>query len=166
LGDGPATYRWFANPDVTTYLPLAGKRALPLDDINAYLTRVEKADRPDCALTIDLIGQGPIGCGGFRNFDAEAAELSLVLGEPSLWGQGLGTEAMELLLAFAFGPLALKRVWLVVRADNVRAVKLFSRMGMAVVETLIGADLVDGTPRQKLRMEVAAPPIGIGVGGP
>ncbi|HTM03716.1 MAG TPA: GNAT family N-acetyltransferase, partial [Vicinamibacterales bacterium] len=147
----------FANPDVTEYLPLAGKSVLPLDDIKAYLARVETTDRPDFAVTIELIGQGPIGCGGFRNFETDAAELSLVLGEPSLWGQGLGTEAMELLLALAFGPLALKRVWLIVRADNVRAVKLFRRMGLVVVETLTGASLVDGTPRDKLRMELAAP---------
>jgi RimJ/RimL family protein N-acetyltransferase len=156
-GDATASYRWFANSDVTAYLPLAGKETLPLEDINAYLARVEKADRPDFALTIELIDGGPIGCGGFRNFDADAAELSLVLGEPSLWGHGLGTEAMQLLLSIAFGPLALKRVWLIVRADNVRAVRLFSRMGMTVVETLTGAALVDGTPRDKLRMELAAP---------
>jgi RimJ/RimL family protein N-acetyltransferase len=74
----------------------------------------------------------------FRNFDADAAELSLVLGEPSSWGQGLGGEALELLLAFAFGPLALKRVWLVVRADNERAVRLFSRTGFVVVERQVG----------------------------
>ena len=64
---------------------------------------------------------------------------------------------MQLLLAFAFKTLDLKRVWLVVRADNERAVKLFSRMGMVVVEKLIGATVVDGTSRDKLRMELAAP---------
>jgi RimJ/RimL family protein N-acetyltransferase len=134
-------------------LPLAGKKALPLEDIQAYLARVETTDRPELAVMIELIGQGLIGCGGFRNFDADAAELSLVLGEPSAWGRGLGTEAMQLLLAFAFGPLALKRVWLVVRADNARAVRLFSRMGMVVVETQAGV-IVDGTPRDKFRMEL------------
>jgi RimJ/RimL family protein N-acetyltransferase len=157
LADASASYRWFANPDVTAYLPLAGKRTLPLDEIEAYLARVEKTDGPELAVTIELIGQGPIGCGGFRNFDADAAELSLVLGEPSAWGQGLGAEAMQILLAFAFGPLALKRVWLIVRADNARAVRLFSRMGMVVVEKQIGAAVVDGTTRDKLRMELAAP---------
>ena len=156
-GDASASYSWFANPRVTEYLPLAGKGTLPLDDIKAFLARVEKADRPELAFTIEIIGQGPIGCGGFRNFDTDAAELSLVFGEPSLWGQGLGTEAMQIMLAFAFGTLGLKRVWLVVRADNERAVRLFSRMGMVVVEKLIGATVVDGTSRDKLRMELAAP---------
>ena len=94
------------------------------------------------------------GDGAFwRPFDADAAELSIVLGEPSSWGQGLGTEAMQLLLAFAFGPLGLHRVWLIVRADNERAVKLFGRMGFVVVERQVGVVVVDDTPRDKLRME-------------
>ena len=157
LEDASASYSWFANPAVTEYLPLAGKAALPIDHIETYLARVEKTDRPEIALTIEMIGEGPIGCGGFRNFDTDAAELRLVLGEPSLWGRGLGTEAMQLMLAFAFRTLGLKRIWLVVRADNERAVRLFTRIGMVVVEKLIGVTVADGTPRDKLRMELAAP---------
>jgi RimJ/RimL family protein N-acetyltransferase len=152
--DAAASYRWFANPKVTTFLPLAGKGHLPLESIEAYLTRVATSDRPDLAVTIERVDRGPIGCGGFRNFDSAAAELSIVLGEPSSWGQGLGTEAMELLLAFAFGPLGLHRVWLIVRADNERAIRLFSRMGFVVAETQVGVVVVDDRPRDKLRMEL------------
>jgi RimJ/RimL family protein N-acetyltransferase len=57
-------------------------------------------------------------------------------------------------MGFAFGPLALRRVWLIVRADNERAVRLFERMGFFVVETLAGVVLVDDTPRDNLRMEL------------
>ena len=75
-------------------IPAAGWQGeLPIESIEAYLTRVATSDRPDLAVTIERLAQGPIGCGGLRNFDADAAELSIVLGEPSLWGQGLGTEA-------------------------------------------------------------------------
>jgi [ribosomal protein S5]-alanine N-acetyltransferase len=100
------------------------------------------------------VGDGPIGCGGFRNFEADAAELSLILGEPSAWGQGLGAEALHLLLTFAFEPLALARVWLVVRADNARAVGLFKKFGFVVVERHRGVVIIDGTPRDKFRMEL------------
>ncbi len=154
LEDAAASYRWFANPTVTTFLPLAGKGHLPIENINAYLARVATSDRPDLAVTIESLDQGPIGCGGFRNFDADGAELSIVLGEPSSWGQGLGTEAMQLLVAFAFGALDLHRVWLIVRADNERAVKLFSRRGFVVVERQLGVVVVDDKPRDKFRMEL------------
>jgi RimJ/RimL family protein N-acetyltransferase len=150
--DAAASYRWFADPTVTAYLPLAGKGALPLEEIQAYLARVATTDRPEVAIGIDLVGDGPIGCGGFRNFEADAAELSLILGEPSAWGQGLGAEALHLLLTFAFEPLALARVWLVVRADNARVVGLFKKFGFVVVERHAGVVISDGTPRDKLRM--------------
>ncbi len=154
LEDAAASYRWFANPAVTEYLPLAGKGELPLEDIQAYLARVATTDRPDLAVGIDIVGQGPVGCGGFRSFEGDSAELSLILGEPSAWGQGLGAEALQLLLTFAFGPLALARVWLVVRADNQRAVRLFERCGFVVLERQVGVAVIDGVPRDKLRMEL------------
>jgi RimJ/RimL family protein N-acetyltransferase len=154
LEDAGASYRWFANPTVTEYLPLAGKGELPLEQIQAYLARVATTDRPDLAVGIDLVGQGPIGCGGFRNFETDAAELSLILGDPSAWGQGLGAEALQLLLSYAFEQLALVRVWLVVRTDNERAVSLFKRFGFVVVERNVGVVVIDGVPRDKFRMEL------------
>jgi RimJ/RimL family protein N-acetyltransferase len=152
--DAAPSYRWFANPTVTEYLPLAGTGTLPLEEIRSYLARVAVTDRPELAVGIDLAGQGPIGCGGFRNFEGDAAELSLILGEPSAWGQGLGTEALRLLLTFAFGELALARVWLVVRTDNERAVSLFKRFRFVIIERSVGAVVIDGVPRDKFRMEL------------
>jgi hypothetical protein len=56
--DAAASYRWFANPTVTAYLPLAGKGRLPLEEIEAYLTRVATTDRPHLAVGIDRVGDG------------------------------------------------------------------------------------------------------------
>lgn len=117
------------------------------------MARVATTDRPEVAIGIDLVGDGPIGCGGSRNFEVDAAELSLILGEPSAWGQGLGAKALHLLLTFAFEQLALARVWLVVRTDNARAVGLFKKFGF-VVERHVGVVIIDGTPRDKFRMEL------------
>lgn len=152
--DAATSYRWFSNPDVTRYLPLAGTAALPLQDIQQYLDQVATTDLPELAVGIDLNTGEPVGCGGFRNFHEGAAELSLILGEPTRWSQGLGAEAMGLLLAFAFGPLQLKGIWLIVRADNARALSLFHRCGFVIVERQIGVVVVEGIPRDKLRMEL------------
>lgn len=57
------------------------------------------------------------------------AELRICLGNPAEWGRGLGTAAMHLVLAWAFGPLALRRVYLRVAVDNRRAVRLYEKCG-------------------------------------
>ena len=152
--DAKTRFWWFSNPTVTRYLPLAGTAVLPMEDIQQHLARVATTDRPELAVGIDLKGEGPVGCGGFRHFEDGAAELSLIFGEPTTWGHGLGSEAMELLLEFAFGPLQLVRVWLIVRADNARAVALFRRFGFVEVERQIAAVAIESTPRDKLRMEL------------
>jgi len=106
-------------------------------------------------VTFETEPQGPIGCGSFRNFEAGSAEVSIVIGVPSLWGHGLGAEALELLLAFGFGALGLTSIWLVVRADNERALKLFRRFGFDVTEHQIAAVVIDGAPRDRLRMQLS-----------
>ena len=55
--------------------------------------------------------------------------LSIAIGDPSHWGQGYGTEAMQLLLAFAFDELNLHRVQLTVFSYNLRAIALYEKLG-------------------------------------
>lgn len=54
---------------------------------------------------------------------------SIAIGDPSHWGQGYGTEAMQLLLAFAFDELNLHRVQLTVFSYNRRAIALYEKLG-------------------------------------
>jgi RimJ/RimL family protein N-acetyltransferase len=55
--------------------------------------------------------------------------VSVAIGDPSHWGQGYGTEAMQLLLAFAFEELNLHRVQLTVFGYNARAIALYEKLG-------------------------------------
>jgi len=55
--------------------------------------------------------------------------LSIAIGDPARWGQGYGTEAMRLLLDFAFGELNLYRVQLTVFSYNTRAIALYEKLG-------------------------------------
>ena len=95
-----------------------------MEAIRSFLERVSVSDRPELAVSIDVDGQH-VGCGGLRGIDVESAELSIVIGERRFRGCGIASEAMTLLLNHAFGVIGLKTVWLVVRADNARAVHLF-----------------------------------------
>ncbi|MFL7809933.1 MAG: GNAT family N-acetyltransferase [Anaerolineae bacterium] len=54
---------------------------------------------------------------------------SIALGDPARWGQGYGSEAMALLLSFAFNELNLHRVQLTVFDYNDRAIALYEKLG-------------------------------------
>ncbi len=155
--DAKARYKWFADPQVTRYLPLAGKGELPLTDIRAYLEEVIASERPIFDVSIDLHDGTTIGSASFRDIvEGDSAEVSIVIGEAAVRGRGLGREAMEIMLAYGFDAMNLERIWLIVRADNNVAVGLFESLGFETVEVLEEAVVVDGMPRDKLRMELAA----------
>lgn len=57
------------------------------------------------------------------------ATLGILIGRKDRWGQGYGNEAVRAALAYAFGPLGLKRVKLRTFAHNVRARRAFEKAG-------------------------------------
>ena len=152
--DADRSYKWFADPEITRYLPLAGKGKLPMDAIREFIVRVSGSDRPELAVSIEAEGEY-IGCGGLRNIDGESAELSIVIGERRFQGRGIAHEATMLLLRHAFDTLGLKTVWLMVRADNQRALKLFERLGFVRNQLLLGAVVVNGEPKDKWKMTLS-----------
>jgi RimJ/RimL family protein N-acetyltransferase len=66
-----------------------------------------------------------------RNVDREngAAEMSIVIVDKAAQGQGLGTDALNCLVDFAFGELRLERVYLHVFDYNPRAKRSYEKAG-------------------------------------
>ncbi len=62
----------------------------------------------------------------FRN---RQAEFGLVIGDPSQWGKGLGTEATRLMLDYGFGTLNLHKVWLQVFGHHASAQRVYEKAG-------------------------------------
>lgn len=60
-----------------------------------------------------------------------SAECIIDIGEKNMWGKGIGSSAMSLILEFAFGELNLHRVCLQVFSFNERAIKLYEKMGFS-----------------------------------
>jgi len=58
-----------------------------------------------------------------------SAEFSILIGEATARGQGIGLRASQLCLQHAFDDLNLHRIWLQVRSDNLPALKLYQRLG-------------------------------------
>lgn len=79
----------------------------------------------------------PIGTAGLQRIDLVngSAAFDIAIGEQAAWGHGYGTDALELLLDFAFGELRLVRVWLLVYAFNERARHVYEKAGLKVEGT-------------------------------
>jgi len=62
----------------------------------------------------------------------KSAMLTVYIGERSRWGQGLGTEALRLVLRQAFRSLGLRRIELNVFDFNHRAIRSYQKVGFVL----------------------------------
>lgn len=100
-------------------------------EAEAFLRRVRT--EPDRVWFMIALKEGgrPIGEAGLlRIFPAwRTTDLSIMLGERDVWGQGYGAEAIRLLLDHAFGALNMHRVAIGVVGFNERALRFYEKVG-------------------------------------
>ena len=146
--DAPALHRWLNDPrvmagwgapDHTVSLAETQRR------IEGYLADEAAQGRPACLVVETLDGE-PVGQVVLSQIQSEArsAELSLMIGEPDRWGEGLGTDALWTALAACFDAWGFHRVWLRSEAPNARAHRLYRRCGLSHEGTLREAAYLDG----------------------
>lgn len=63
------------------------------------------------------------------NWINRSAEYSIMIGDKNQWGEGYAHEASVLILRHAFYEMNLNRVFLTVREDNQRAIRLYNKIG-------------------------------------
>lgn len=80
--------------------------------------------------------------------------VGIGIGEREYWGKGYGTEAMKLVLRFAFAELGLRRVSLNVFDYNPRGVKCYEKAGFRLEGRAREMLLRDGERRDVLYMGV------------
>ncbi|MCY4114028.1 MAG: GNAT family N-acetyltransferase [Chloroflexi bacterium] len=67
-----------------------------------------------------------------RHQDEDVRRIDIAIGLPALWGQGLGREAVGLLLDFGFRREGVDVIYACVDADNARSRRMFASLGFAV----------------------------------
>jgi RimJ/RimL family protein N-acetyltransferase len=129
--DAPTIARWTEDAD---YLRLQDTNAaIPRTaaDISSEITAESKA-ADTIVLAIRLVdGDELVGTVGYYEIEwsNQVAWLGLGIGDRSHWGQGIGSEAMQLALRYAFYELNLYRVQLTVIDYNARAIALYEKSG-------------------------------------
>jgi diamine N-acetyltransferase len=100
----------------------------------------------------------PIGVMNLRDFTNThgAAEFGITIGEASDRGRGFGTEAVRLLLDYAFTVLGLHNVWLDTPAYNTGAIRSYEKAGFREIGRRRGARLLAGTRYDVVLMDCVA----------
>jgi RimJ/RimL family protein N-acetyltransferase len=129
----PLVMTWVNDREVMQYFALRQRRIDELEE-REYLARLV-ASPTDRAFSV-FAGEGP---------DDESAYVGQVSINQIYWparngrvflvarramhGMGYGAAALDALVAHAFGPLDLHKLWLIVRRDNRRAQAMYLRAG-------------------------------------
>jgi diamine N-acetyltransferase len=126
----PLYWRWINDFGTTRTLSIQN-RPMTLEEETAWFERTVSANG-DFAFTIyERSSTRPIGnCDlckvDFRN---RKGEVGMMIGEPEARGKGYGTEAMQLLLDFAFTALGLNSVMLLYYEFNHAARRCYEKAG-------------------------------------
>lgn len=136
--DIPKKVEWINNPVNNQFLhydiPLKiGKTE------NWFDNNIGRTDRYDAVIEVDGV---PCGTIGLLSIDSKnrKAEYYIAMGETSLKGKGVSTQASKLLLNYGFRELGLNRIYLFTETENVPAQRLFQKIGF-VKEGCIREDI-------------------------
>jgi len=142
--DSDALFRWINDRELVVFN--AGFRPVHAGAHAAWMKRI--VNSPDVAIFAIRVKRGDrlVGVCQLHSISAvhRSGELQIRIGAAAARGRGYGTEAVKLLVEFAFRDLNLHRVWLRVFRSNVRALKTYAAAGFVREGVMRDAAFVDG----------------------
>jgi RimJ/RimL family protein N-acetyltransferase len=146
---------WTDDPEVTRYLS-RGTFPSSLEQMERDYDRHAGSHTEVELAIVDAAKHAHIGVTGLHaiNWVARSAEFRILIGDKRCWGQGMGAEATQLIVAYGFERLNLNRVWLGVNQDNTRAVRAYERTGFRVEGVLRQEIYRDGRYSDAVRMSL------------
>ncbi len=148
MDDGPAMQRRFPQWEVVRYLSARTPWPYPADGGQLHARRCvdESAERKNFTWGITLKGGDDelIGLISVRPDDGVSREQRGFWIDPEFWGQGLMTEAAELVTEYVFVELAWPHLWLDNAASNAGSHRIKEKQGARIVERVEDAAWVSG----------------------
>ncbi len=145
--------RWLADDELRKWLGSLDKQPSVAEEFDWYSA---KRQDPDTVLwSIDSTEGALLGNAELRiSVVNRRAAVGIGIFDRDEWGKGYGTEAMRLVLDYAFGELKLNRVELATAVENVRAVRSYEKCGFVREGLLREHCLIDGQPSDSVTMAV------------
>jgi RimJ/RimL family protein N-acetyltransferase len=87
-----------------------------------------------------------VGCVWLHGIDPRHryGELRVLIGNREYWGSGIGTEAIGMMVRFAFEKINLHKIYAYILAPNTRALRSFQKLGFVREGLLKQERYVDG----------------------
>jgi [ribosomal protein S5]-alanine N-acetyltransferase len=130
--DLPAVLPWTSNRTVTRYL-FRGAFPATIDELTDAFEATAKSPHDVELAVCDDATDRLIGITGLHSIHwvARSCEFRILIGEPSFWRKGLGTESCQCMAAYAFELLNMHKLWLGVTNKNVGALRSYEKVGFA-----------------------------------
>lgn len=123
-------HRWMNDPEVNRYLETRFSHQ-SREKIESYVRTMETD--PDSVFLAIVLKNKDTHIGNIKigpmNWSHRFADISLFIGEKGCWGKGYGTEAIDLVVTYAFNALNLHKVTAGFYADNIGSIKAFRKAG-------------------------------------
>src|SRR4051794_2892066 len=144
IADAPSINRWKNDPLIQS-LSSDQRVTETLEETVARVARWQTSDPHEIEhFVIRSVGSDEaVGFCHLAQIDEResSCKLGIVIGDPAHWGQGLGREALSLLMAHAFAR-GLTRLVAEVYASNERSIRLCESLGFALDQASHGGEHV------------------------
>jgi RimJ/RimL family protein N-acetyltransferase len=130
-GDLPAVARWYRDSDYMRRLDADIAAPKTEKQVAEFIEEQQKSATGFAFAIRPINSEDLIGYCGLEQilWSQQTTWLAIGIGEAAQRGQGYGTEAIRLLLRFAFDELNLRRVQLTVFSYNDTAIRLYEKLG-------------------------------------
>jgi RimJ/RimL family protein N-acetyltransferase len=155
--DGELWARWLNDLEVVLPLGDEAYEMIPGEVAQGWASSEAKASNPVFTILERVSGQAIGRCALFSINNTDRSSMcGIFIGEKSLWGQGYGSEALRLLLDYAFNLLNLNSVMLGVFAFNQRALAVYQKIGFREIGRRRQARIFAGKKYDVILMDILA----------
>ena len=152
LDDAPKYAEWLNSEEVFKFL-LAGPNVISLESEKEALLKLSKEHVYGIIDKENGILIGNIGLLNLNHLH-KTSEVGIFIGRKEYWGRGYGTEALKLLMDYAFKVLGLENIMLRVFEYNERARKSYEKVGFKKIGVRRSSHYYDNKRHDEIYMDI------------